>query len=511
MPRRTKRPAPVIDLRKTKKILHYRVIKRLGGGGLGEVFLARDLDLKRFVVLKTPRIPDGCDKRKRKAIVERFVKEARAQAKLNHPNVCVIHEFSEAHGLIAMEWIEGESLDLLRNRGELSRAQTLSILIQAADAVSHAHERGVIHRDLSCLNIMATPSGHVKVLDFGLAKILTPQYQTRFEWRGGNEDYAPPEQWINAAKATTKSYIFSFGVVAYRLITNRFPFPRLQCQHGYNLPRLPDFAQHGAESWPQMYLLLNQALQGDPAERLESMVTFRQRLEEERQALDPANRRLAFFDKSVLLRVAGMDGLPGGSTGLSDAQHHFKLEIWRDRAASSATVLQELTQTVLEDGFDQPDRLRRAPELAARLEEIRVDIAARRTDRSPGELQWRSLSEDERRRVVQGVRQAVQDWLLPITRQLHLASLSSHRLVETFYRFLDQGQMERRDAWVLAEACTGRSTTVYSEEPRYERYVRILERSSPYSYQFSAISGCLRGESAESPAAAARAENTRLL
>src|SRR6476646_10236977 len=151
-------------------ISHYRVLRILGEGGMGVVYEAQDVRLGRHVALKfvVHRLLD------RRETVERFEREARAASVLNHPNICTVHDVGEAEGhhYIAMELLEGTTLDLLLASGPLPTRRLLGLAIQIAEGLDAAHSRGVVHRDIKPANIFVTSAGFVKIMDFGLAKIL---------------------------------------------------------------------------------------------------------------------------------------------------------------------------------------------------------------------------------------------------------------------------------------------------------------------------------------------------
>src|SRR6266403_3237494 len=153
-------------------IAHYRIVSRLGAGGMGEVFLAEDTRLHRKVALKV-LLPEVAQDSERLA---RFVQEARAASALSHPNAAHIYEIGEANGshYLAMEYIEGQTLEARLSGDPLPVAEIVAIGTQVADALDAAHARGIVHRDIKTANLMIDPRGHVKVLDFGLAKILPP-------------------------------------------------------------------------------------------------------------------------------------------------------------------------------------------------------------------------------------------------------------------------------------------------------------------------------------------------
>jgi eukaryotic-like serine/threonine-protein kinase len=259
---------------------NYKIIRKLGQGGGGVVYMAEDLRLQRTAVLKFLSDELTTDVRARR----RFLREARLASALEHSNICAIYEINETEdfSFIVMQYAEGETLKQVINNRPLNIDATFSIALQIADALQSAHERGIIHRDIKPGNIMVNDSGHVKVLDFGLAKSIAQETSdsdpesidlTQQGALLGTPAYMSPEQ-ARGERADLRSDIFSFGIVLYEMATGRKPFAgRSQPETMnavINTPHTPVTSLN--QGMPvELSLVVDRALAKEPDERYQSV------------------------------------------------------------------------------------------------------------------------------------------------------------------------------------------------------------------------------------------------
>jgi len=301
-------------------VSHYRILNRLGGGGMGVIYEAEDTRLHRLVALKF--IPENLAGDQKS--VDRFELEARAASQLAHPNICTVHaiEDNNGHPFIVMEKLEGESLKQRLHEKPLELDELLDIAVQVASALEASHTKGVIHRDIKPGNIFLTKDGHVKVLDFGLAKLvrrqaLASEDDTPLENSltavgvvPGTAVYMSPEQARNE-ELDARSDLFSFGVVLYEMAAGRKPF------HGTNVVTTLDAVLHNKPESPlaanpklppELIAIIGKAMEKDRRRRYQNASEMKVELQQLRRASESGLTRTGLRDVPLRLATTTFQG-----------------------------------------------------------------------------------------------------------------------------------------------------------------------------------------------------------
>lgn len=280
-----------------KTLRNYRITDKLGVGGQGAVYKATDLKLGRSVVIKV--IPPELSAKE--ANLKRFEREARLASSLDHPNICTIYDLDEVDGVhfIAMQFVEGKNVRQLVAGRPLELKTSVLIGLQVADALAAAHSRGIIHRDIKSGNVMVTSSGQVKVLDFGLAKLLDDTeaqtsgiHRTELTEVGvpyGTATYAAPEQ-ARGDRVDKRADIFSLGVLLYEMLTGTWPFrgkTTIDVRHAvlHDPPR-PITELRSSAIPPRLQQIIDRSLEKEPKDRFQNMEDFRNELRQVLQEVD---------------------------------------------------------------------------------------------------------------------------------------------------------------------------------------------------------------------------------
>ncbi len=282
-----------------RTIAHYQILEKLGEGGMGVVYKARDTHLDRFVAIKVLPPEKVADPERKR----RFVQEAKAASALNHPNIITIHDIGQADGIdyIAMEYAAGKRLDRLIPRHGMPLSEALKCGVQIADALAAAHGAGIVHRDLKPGNVMVTDKGQVKVLDFGLAKLTeTAESGEDFETRTIRDEEAPrtgegrimgtaaymsPEQ-AQGKKVDARSDIFSFGSLLYEMVTGRRAFQGDSVVSTLAAIIHKEPESFGSKVPHDLEKVITRCLRKDPGRRFQTMADLKVALEELKEESD---------------------------------------------------------------------------------------------------------------------------------------------------------------------------------------------------------------------------------
>jgi len=273
------------------QISHYKLLRKLGAGGMGDVYLAQDTNLNRYVAIKIlPKKYTSNPER-----LGRFQREAKVASILNHPNVLTIHEVGEHDGFhyIVTEYVDGDTLTIEMKNGALPVIEAVRIAIGVAEALAAAHEFWIVHRDIKPDNIMLRRDRYVKVLDFGLAKLTDPGgasmlFETQPGTLPGSVRYVAPERLLGEA-ADPRADLFSLGIVMYEMLSGTAPFPGngvLEIVQSI-LKREPEALRALRLEVPDtLELIVGKALQKDPARRYQTAKELLVDLVDLRQLLD---------------------------------------------------------------------------------------------------------------------------------------------------------------------------------------------------------------------------------
>src|SRR6266851_8159279 len=318
-----------------KTVSHYRIIERLGGGGMGVVYRADDTKLKRQVALKF--LPQGVAHDA--ASLERFQREAQAASALNHPNICTIYDIDEDAGVpfIAMELLRGTTLRHLITSGPLRFDALLETGIGVADALEAAHSQGIVHRDIKPENIFMTERGQPKVLDFGLAKLIPSGAKGALAADGETMDadvnltspgtalgtvaYMSPEQ-VRGAKLDVRTDLFSCGVVLYEMATGRQAFGGNTSGVIFNaiLEREPPSASRVNPSLPDdLERMITKALEKDPKLRYQHAADLRTDLQRLKRDSSSARPSAMTTDETSTVGVPSVESAHPPALGTSAA------------------------------------------------------------------------------------------------------------------------------------------------------------------------------------------------
>jgi eukaryotic-like serine/threonine-protein kinase len=322
--------APILG----RTISHYRILEKLGGGGMGVVYKAEDIKLNRFVALKF--LPD--DVAADPQALGRFQREAKAASALNHANICTVYEIDDQHGeaFIAMEFVDGESLARHIRENPIRCEKAIDIALQIALGLNHAHRHKLVHRDIKPSNVMVTPDGVAKIVDFGLARIVKPEMETESGGTAGTVGYMSPEQ-LAGKPADQRSDIWAWGTVLVEMLIGRNPYWRGSISATVNAILYE--APQGTEQIPTVLQpIVYHALAKDPNGRYQSCGEILQDLESAKNQIDSSMDGIDLSAPTRSINPDRIKNYASAAAGLT-ANHASRKRTAIGRAVASAIAI----------------------------------------------------------------------------------------------------------------------------------------------------------------------------
>ncbi len=312
----------------------YQIQKELGRGAMGTVYRAYDPKIDRVVALKTISIAAGITPEEEDDFRKRFMREAQAAGKLSHPGIVAVHDVAEDEAtrtpFIVMEYVEGQTLEVLGRTEKLPVDKTLELAAQLAEALDYAHERGIVHRDIKPANILVTPDGRAKITDFGIAKLQQAQL-TQPGQILGTPAFMSPEQ-LTGGTVDGRSDLFSLGAVLYWLLTGEKPFSgesmtSVSFKVAYQEPI--SASQLNPAISPEIACIVHRALAKDPAQRYPRACEFAEDLESLLQGRRPkslgdASVKMGAIERTVVVESPLRPTAPGPRTAVASSRSVFE-------------------------------------------------------------------------------------------------------------------------------------------------------------------------------------------